>query len=170
MGGYHQVKMDALRAICGSLGLANPRTLLQSGNLLVEAGGKDLAALAKRIEKAIEESFGFHSDVILRTASEMRHVVEANPFADRTGLNPAKLTVTFLAADPGEAARQSVRRLPTDPEELYITGREIYIYYPNGMGRTKLPVNRIEKALGTPGTTRNWNTVMKLLEMAGVRS
>jgi uncharacterized protein (DUF1697 family) len=165
VGGHRQIKMDALRAICGPLGLANPRTLLQSGNLVFETSAKDLGGLARRIEQALTQTFGFHSDVILRTASQMRQVVEANPFAGRTSLNPAKLAVTFLAADPGEAARETVRRLPTDPEELHITARELYIYYPNGMGRSKLHLNRIEKALGTPGTTRNWNTVTKLLEM-----
>ena len=59
-----------------------------------------------------------------------------------------------------------MRRLPVGPEELYITGRELYIYYPNGLGRTKLQLKLIERALKTPGTTRNWNTVTKLLEMA----
>jgi len=103
---------------------------------------------------------------MLRTASEMRQVVDANPFAARTGLDPSKLTVTFLAADPGNRAREAVRQIPTDPEELHIIGRELYIYFPNGMGRTKLPMNKIEKTLGTPGTSRNWNTVTKLLEMA----
>jgi uncharacterized protein (DUF1697 family) len=165
VGGHRQIKMDALRAICGPIGLANPRTLLQSGNLVFHTGCEDLGDLAKRIERALEQSFGFHSDAILRTAPEMHRVVEANPFAGRIGLDPAKLAVTFLSADPGDAARKAVRQIPSDPEELHIKGRELYIYYPNGMGRSKLPVNRIEKALGTPGTTRNWNTVTKLLEM-----
>ena len=158
--------MDALRGLCEPLGLANPRTLLQSGNLVFESSAKDMAKLAKRIEQALEQTFGFHSDVILRTAAEMRQVVEANPFAGRIGLHPAKLAVTFLAADPGDEAREVARRLPTDPEELYITGRELYVYYPNGMGRTKLQLKQIEKALKTPGTSRNWNTVRKLLDMA----
>ena len=160
------MKMDALRAACESLGLQDPRTLLQSGNMVFGTTAKDLQRLAKRIEAAVEEAFGFHSDVILRTASEMREVVEGSPFGGRTGLDPAKLTVTFLARDPGEQAREAVRQIPIDPEELHIIGRDVYIYFPNGMGRTKLPMNRIEKMLGTPGTNRNWNTITKLLEMA----
>jgi uncharacterized protein (DUF1697 family) len=166
LGGHNAVKMDTLRGLCEPLGLENPRTLLQSGNLVFETSVKDMARLAKRIEQTMEQTFGFHSDVILRTAAEMRQVVEASPFAGRTGLHPAKLAVTFLAADPGDAAREAVRRLPVDPEELYIIGRELYVYYPNGLGRTKLQLKQIEKALKTAGTTRNWNTVTKLLEMA----
>jgi uncharacterized protein (DUF1697 family) len=161
------IKMDALRVLCAQLGLGNPRTLLQSGNVVFETTAKDMAALAKRIEQVLEQTAGFHSDVVLRTAAEMRQVVEANPFHGRSGLHPGKLAVTFLAVDPGEAAREAVRNVPADPEELHAIGRELYIYYPNGMGRTKLPLSRIEKALGTPGTSRNWNTVTKLLEMAG---
>jgi uncharacterized protein (DUF1697 family) len=166
LGGHNRVKMGDLCALCHPLGLENPRTLLQSGNLIFHTTGKDLPALARRIEQALEQTFGFHSDVILRTAPEMRRVVEANPFAARTGIDPSRLIVTFLAADPGEAARETVRQLPADPEELHIAGRELYIYFPNGMGRTRLPMNRIEKILGTPGTGRNWNTVTKLLDMA----
>jgi uncharacterized protein (DUF1697 family) len=166
VGGNRMIKMDALRALCDQLGLNNPRTLIQSGNVVFETSAKDMAVLAKRIERAVEQAFGFHSDVILRTASDMRQVVEASPFADRSGFHPGKLLITFLADDPGEAARENVRQLPTEPEELYINGRELYIYFPNGMGRSKLSISRIEKALKTAGTSRNWNTVRKLLDMA----
>jgi uncharacterized protein (DUF1697 family) len=166
LGGYNKLNMQALRAMCESAGFSNPRTLLQSGNVVFQTGAQNLTRLSKRIEDAIEQTVGFRCDVILRTAAEMRQVVAASPFAGRTGLHPGKLTVTFLAADPGEQARETVRQIRASPEELFIQGREIYIYFPNGMGRTKLPVKQIEKALNTPGTARNWNTVTKLLEMA----
>jgi uncharacterized protein (DUF1697 family) len=93
-------------------------------------------------------------------------VVARNPFAKRRDIEPSKLLVTFLAYDPGRQARENVLKIQTDPEELRIEGRELYIYFPNGMGRSKLPMAAIEKALKTPGTSRNWNSVTKLLEMA----
>ena len=97
----------------------------------------------------------------------MKGVVARNPFARRRGIEPARLLVTFLAADPGEEARGKVRRMKAGPpEELYVDGRELYVYFPNGMGRSKLPVAAIEKALQTTGTARNWNSVSKLLELA----
>lgn len=164
--GSRRISMDALRALYESLELSAVRTYVQSGNVVFKTRERNLALLTKRIEAAIERTFGFHSDVIVRTTAEMRGVVAKNPFAGRNGIEPAKLLVTFLADDPGEDARQQVRSIKTEPEEMHITGRELYVYFPNGMGRSKLPSRAIGKALGTPGTARNWNSVTKLLEIA----
>jgi len=96
----------------------------------------------------------------------MRDVVAKNPCAKRRGIEPSKLLVSFLASDPDEEGREKVRQMKCDPEELRIEGRELYIYFPNGMGRSKLPWAGFEKTLKTPGTGRNWNSVTKMLEMA----
>ena len=84
----------------------------------------------------------------------------------RRGIEPGKLLVTFLAGDPAVEAREKVLKIKTDPEELSISGRELYIYYPNGMGRSKLSWIAVANALKTSGTGRNWNSVTKLLEIA----
>jgi uncharacterized protein (DUF1697 family) len=96
----------------------------------------------------------------------MADVVKRNPFGARTGIEPGKLGVTFLVSDPGSEARAVVRAIKVHPEELWIDGSELYIYFPNGLGRSKLPSAAIDRALRTPGTTRNWNSVTKLLEIA----
>lgn len=127
---------------------------------------RDLIALAKRIEEAIERGFGFRSAVVLRTSSELRDVIARNPFAKRRGIEPSRLLVTFLANIPCAEAREKVLSLKIDPEELRIDGRELYIYFPDGMARQKISWTVIEKMLKTPGTGRNWNSVIKLLEMA----
>lgn len=163
---HRRVKMDALRALYESLGLRDPQTYVQSGNVLFKTGERSLAALRKRIEEAIEQSFGFHSDVILRTTSELKDVVAHNPFATRSGIEPGKLVVTFLVSDPSSEAREKFLALKADPEELRINGRELYIYYPNGMGRSKLSPALIERALKISGTARNWNSVTQLLALA----
>jgi uncharacterized protein (DUF1697 family) len=163
---HRRMKMDDLKAVYESLKLRDVRTYVQSGNVVFTSDEREFGKLVGRIERAIEKTFGFHSDVVVRTASEMRNVVARNPFAKRRGIEPAKLVVTFLAADPGEAARAAVRKIPTSPEELHIAGRELYIYFPDGQGRSKLPTSAIERALATSGTARNWNSVTKLLEMA----
>jgi uncharacterized protein (DUF1697 family) len=165
LGGHHQIRMEALKALCISLGLKGPRTYLQSGNVVFTSRSAS-EALARRIEGAIEESCGFRPAVILRTASAMKDVVARNPFAGRPGLENAKLATVFLDCDPGHAARDVVNRIDTSPEELRACGRELYIYFPNGMGRSKLQLKRIESALKATGTARNWNTVTKLLEIA----
>jgi len=166
VGGHKMVKMDALCALCGSLGLRDTQTYVQSGNVIFQTEGRDLVRLRKRIEDGIEKTFGFHSDVILRTPAELRDVIARNPFASRRGIDPKRLTVTFLTSDPGKEAREKLLAMKAEPEELRIEGRELYIYYPNGMARPKLTWPIIEKTLKTSGTARNWNTVTKLIEMA----
>ena len=166
LGSHNQVQMTALRALYEALGLQDPQTYVQSGNVVFRTKERDLAALAGKIEKAIERSFGFRTPVIVRTLSELRDVARRNPFARRSGIDPRKLLVMFLASHPGAEAREQVLKIKTEPEELRIDGREAYMYFPNGMGRPKVSWVAIEKKLKTSGTGRNWNSVTKLLEIA----
>jgi uncharacterized protein (DUF1697 family) len=166
LAAHNRIKMDALRALYESLDLRNPVSYVQSGNIVFRTGERNLARLASRIGDAIARDFAFRTDVILRTSSEMRDVIARNPFARRDGIDPRKLLVHFLAAAPGPEARHKILQIKADPEELRIGGRELYIYFPNGMARPKLSMAAIERALKTPGTGRNWNTVVKLCEIA----
>lgn len=166
LGPHKRIKMDALRDLYQALGFKDPQTYVQSGNVLFKTSERSLASVAKRIEKGIEETFGFHSNLILRTAAEMQSVIARNPFATRSGIEPGKLLVTFLAGEPTPEARAKLAAIKCDPEELRLDGRELYIYYPNGMGRSKLSPALVERALKISGTGRNWNSVTKMLEMA----
>jgi len=166
VGGHHKIQMDALRALYESLGLQNPQTHINSGNVIFKSEARDVDVLRRRIEKGIERTFDFHADVMLRTCSDLRDVIAKNPFATRRGIDPKKFAVIFLAAEPSAEAREKALSIETDSEELRIGGRELYIYFANGMARPKLTPAVLEKALKTSGTARNWNTVMKLLELA----
>jgi len=166
VGGHQKIKMDALRAIYESLGLKDVRSYLQSGNVVFKTRERDLHPLPQKIESAIERSFGFRPDVVIRTTAELKDVIRKNPFAKRRGIEPGKLLVTFLAGAPTPEAREKVMKINPGPEEMHIRGREVYIYFPNGMGRSKLSWSQVAKALQTTGTGRNWNTVTQLLEMA----
>ena len=166
VGAHNRINMEALRALYESLKLRDAQTYVQSGNVIFKTREKDLVRLAKRIEDGIEKKFGFQSDVVVRTVVELRDVVARNPFAKRRGIEPGKLLVTFLAGDPGEEAREKVRGIKAEPDELRIDGREAYIYFPNGMGRPTLSWATIPKILKVSGTGRNWNSVTKMLEMA----
>lgn len=166
VGGHNMIRMEALRKLCEALGLRDVRTYVQSGNVVFRTGRRDMGQLAAMIEDAIEREAGFRPAVVLRTAAELRDVIARNPFAERDGIEPGKLIITFFASEPGNDAREKVLAMKTDPEEVRLDGREMYVWFPNGMGRTKLPVAGIEKTLKTPGTGRNWNTVTKLLDMA----
>ena len=165
LAGHHKIRMEDLRALCESLGLHNVQTYVQSGNVVFRTDERNLAKLAQRIEDAIEKKAGFRSSVILRTSSELIDVIARNPFATRRGLEPGKLIVTFLPAAPSPDIRDAVLKLKTNPEEVRLDGRELYTYFPDGMGRSKL-VPVMERILKKSGTGRNWNTVTKLLEMA----
>ncbi len=166
VGGNHKIKMDALRDLYASLDLRDVQTHVQSGNVVFRTKERNLARLTKRIEDAIEQAFGFHSNVIVRTRAEWSDVIARNPFAKRTGIEPSKLLVTFLGGFPEAEALKKLHAIKADPEELHINGRELYIYFPDGVGRTKLPWASIEKILKVPGTARNWTSVVKMIEIA----
>lgn len=165
VGGHNKIKMDALRALYESLKFTGCQTFIQSGNVIFKTKERNLAKLSSQIQTAIERSFGFRPDVILRTSDELRDVIARNPFAKRRGIEPGKLVVTFLASVPAPETRDNLLKLKTDPDELHIDGRELYIYFPNGMGRSKL-WSLIERTLKISGTGRNWNSVTKMLAIA----
>jgi uncharacterized protein (DUF1697 family) len=166
VGGHHKIKMDALRTLYESLRFGDPRTYVQSGNVIFRTKEKNSSALAKKIQNAIERTFGFGPEVILRTTDEVRKAIAASPFAASRNLEPGKILVTFLAAEPGPEAHTTLRSLKAYPEELHLKGRELYIYFPDGAGRSKLPWSSVEKLLKTSGTARNWNSVTKILAIA----
>ena len=170
VGGHNKVKMDALRSLYESLKLEDPRTYVQSGNVIfrtrLQTNEKHSAALARKIQAAIERKFGFRPDVILRTADELRSAIASSPFAKRPDLEPGKILVTFLAGDPGPDAHTRLLSLKSHPEELHLLRRELYIYFPDGAGKSKLPWSTIAKLLDTTGTARNWNSVTQMLAIA----
>ena len=166
VGAHNRIKMDALRAVHESLKFEDPRTYIQSGNVIFRTKEKNTAALAKKIENAFEREFGFRSEVILRTVEEFRKAIAASPFSGRRDINPGKLLVTFLGCEPGAEAHAALRSLEGYPEELHLLGRELYIYFPNGAGKSKLAWSSVAKMLKTTGTARNWNSVTQMLVIA----
>jgi uncharacterized protein (DUF1697 family) len=166
VGGHNKIKMDALRGLYESLGLRDVQTYVQSGNVVFRTKERNLAALGNKIENAIERSFGFRPVVVLRTSAELKNVIARNPFAKQSGIEPGKLLVTFLASHPAAEALEQVLKIKAGPEEMHIEWREVYIYFSNGQGRSKLSWVSVEKKLKTSGTGRNWNSVNKLLEIA----
>lgn len=166
VGGHNKIKMEALRSLYESLGMQDAQTYVQSGNVVFRTTERDQARLTKKIQNGIEKKLACKTEIIVRSVTELEDVIVRNPFANRRDVEPSKLLVIFLANEPSLERREKVLGIEADAEELHISGREVYIYFPNGMGKTKLPWTTIEKTLGTPGTGRNWNSVTKLLEMA----
>jgi uncharacterized protein (DUF1697 family) len=166
VAGHQKLNMEALRTLCGGLGLRDVQTYIQSGNVVFREDTGDPGVPARKIEDGIHQKYGFKPTVIVRTTSELRKAIANNPFAGRPEVAPNRLLVVFMASAPTRQARERVLALPCEPEELHIEGRELYIYYPNGMARPKIPLTRIEKLLERASTGRNLNTVNKLLSIA----
>ncbi|HEX7237946.1 MAG TPA: DUF1697 domain-containing protein [Gammaproteobacteria bacterium] len=167
VGGSGVLKMDALREAYESLGFADVRTLLQSGNVLFRSGLKDRERLARRIAQEIERRFDLRVEVILRTLAEVASIVDRGPVLSPRA-DKSKLLVMFLSAVPGASAQDALTKWHKDKqlkELLEIRGPEIYLYYPDGSGRSKLTGAVIEGKLDTAGTARNWNTLIKLVEV-----
>lgn len=167
LGPHNRIKMDALRALCTSLKFEDVRTYVQSGNVIFRSKQqKNEAEVAKKVQSAIEREYGFRPEVIIRTPEQMRQTIQANPFGQRVKMEPSKVLVTFLASEPDAEARAALSKLKEYPEELHLEGRELFIYFPNGAGKSKLPWSSLDKRLKTAGTARNWNSVLQILEIA----
>lgn len=167
VGGNKKITMAALSHLYESLGYPGAQTLLQSGNVVFRTDEADEAQIAHRIEAGIEQTFGFGVRILIRRYDTFSKAMAAHPYREDQLAEPAKILVTFLEMAPTAAALQELGAAHRGPEEWTLQGRELFLYYPDGMGRSRLDNNLIERRLGVTGTGRNWNTVNRLLALAG---
>ncbi len=163
--GGNTIRMNELKDLYESLGFKDVVTYIQSGNVVCTSDDADLARLPRHIEDSFAQKFGFHANVMIRTAAEFRAIIENNPFQNQPIKESKWVVVLFLATCPDRSAQEDLLMTYVGPEELYITGQEVYIYYPNGIGRSKLSHTLLEKKLKTIGTGRNWNTILQLQKL-----
>ncbi|WP_369212463.1 DUF1697 domain-containing protein [Streptomyces flavofungini] len=166
VSGHRKVPMAELRTLLTELGHGGVRTYLQSGNAVFRATGGDEESLAAEVRTAIEERFGFAVDVLVRDGAYLRAVADACPFP-AAALEPRQLHVTYFSA-PVDAARFAAVDQPAHlPEEFRLGDRALYLYAPDGLGRSKLAEKLSKPAVnkGIIATSRNWNTVTQLVEM-----
>jgi uncharacterized protein (DUF1697 family) len=166
LAGRNKVAMSDLRDLLEGLGMRNGRTLLQSGNLVFQTDVTPAADLERTLEEGAEEQIGLRTDFLVRTVQEWQAIIAENPFPDDAERDPSHLLVTCLKASPGPDEIAAIEGAVPGREAVLVKGREAYIYYPEGIGRSKLTIALIEKKLGTRGTGRNWNTVLKLGALA----
>ncbi len=165
VGGQKMVRMEALRNIFAGLGLTHVRTYVQSGNVVFESQEESQTSLAGRIEAAIEHTLGYHIPVFLHQAEQLKDVLAHNPFPTTAMKDTRLLHVSFLYREPDEGAWSRLV-VPSGIPDKYARGNSvIYLYYPNGSAKSRLPTSLFEKALGVPITDRNWNTVNTLYRM-----
>ena len=162
VGGRNKIRMAELRALFHDLGFANARTLLQSGNVVFETSETDLTRAQEQIEAGIGSAFGLEIHAILRSADEFDSIFGRQRFSEEELREARKAAVVFLSAAPEVEAVDKLRANNPGPEAIHAAGRELYIFYTEGMARSKLDNKRIERHLGLISTVRNWNTCLKL--------
>ena len=165
-GGF-RAPVGEQRAMAEEMGLKNPRTLQASGNLVVESG-KATAALEHDIEAAMERRFGLKIAAMVRTPDQWRELIVANPFPKEAKAHPAKVVAMVMKGGVKEGALEACRALAEGDERVEAVGDVLYFWFPNGQGQSAIFKKATPRLLGM-GTGRNWNTVLKLADMAGVK-
>ena len=166
VGGANRLPMADLRVTMQALGFENVATHIQSGNVVFDTSAPDTSgemALAVGIREAMAERHGVDVPVVLRSADELLRTVTAHPAA-KSGIDPKLLHVLFLDREPSDIG-EAIDPQRYEPDHWTITGREVYVTYPNGSARSKLTIDVFERALGVAATARNLNTVRKLAAM-----
>ena len=161
VGGAGTLSMAAVRDIARGCGFADVATYIQSGNVVFRSEGSDPATLGKQLRSAIRGATDLDPEVHVRTVDELAAVVDGNPFVDRAA-DPKQLHVSFLTEEP---APVELDPAAFEPEAWAFGDRAVYLFLPDGIGRSKL-ATQLARGAGAGGTTRNWRTVTTLLDMA----
>lgn len=168
VGGHKPVPMGELRALCAQLGLTDVQSYIQSGNLLFGSGQPATAAsIESALEGAIAERFGFPVDVLVRDASAWPALVAGNPLRTESEKQPSLVMLALAKRRPDPGAVTALRGRAQAGERIEAAGEAIWIHFAGGAGRSKLSPGLIDRLVGSPVTTRNWRTVLKLAELAG---
>ncbi|MBI2103180.1 DUF1697 domain-containing protein [Candidatus Woesearchaeota archaeon] len=166
VAGQKKIKMSDLRALYESLGFRNVTTYIQSGNVIFQSTQTDLMALSQKIEEKIHKKYHFQVAVIIRTIPEMKQIIDENPFVKDRHEEVNKLYSTFLTKKPSPLALQGLNQVQKNKEEFVISSRTLYLFIPESYGKAVLSNTLLEKRLKVTASTRNWKTVLKLVELA----
>jgi len=163
VSGQKKIKMVDLRAHLEEVGFKNIQTYIQSGNIIFEHTSTTAKELENTIEQKLEKEYGFHVPTLIKTPAELTSVIKHNPFKNE---EEKRLYVTFLYDLPEPEKLEKLEEVNYEPEQYIVDQKNIYFFSPLGYGNAKMNNNFFEKKLKTNATTRNWNTVNKLVEMA----
>ena len=165
LGAANRIAMKDLAPVFSDLGCREVRTYIQSGNVIFRAGDALAAKIEDAAQGAIVARFGLDVPVVVRSAGDLRRVAASNPFLER-GEDPKSLHVLFLKERPADSDVASLDPGRSPGDEFAVVGREVYLFCPNGIARSKLTNEYVDARLKTRSTSRNWNTLLKLIELA----
>ena len=155
------------RAMAEAMGLRNPRTLAASGNLVVESD-KATDTLEHDIEAAMEKTFGLKVAAMVRTPDQWERLVAANPFPDEAAAHPSRMVAMVMKAGVKDGVLDAIRAFAAAGEKAEAIGDVLYFWHPDGIGHSKMAEKAQPRLIGM-GTGRNWNTVLKLADMVGLK-
>ena len=164
VSGQRMIKMDELKKVLGELNFTNVRTYIQSGNIIFEVEKTDQDYLEKQIGEQILNYFGFPVSIVIRSRPELEKIHNSNPFLEKRNEPVDKLYVTFFPEEPDPDHLIKIEGNLFLPDEFVVSGREVYLFCPNGYGRTKLTNKFFENKLKVLATTRNRKTIEMLLK------
>src|SRR3954471_19692549 len=162
--GGRKLPMAELRTLCAGLGWEDVATYIQSGNLVFTAPG-EAEAIETMLEKAIAGAFGLDVPVMVRSRAEWAKYHAENPFPNEAKDEPARLMLVVTKRPPAVGAAEAIEARATAGERVRQAGDVLWFHFPNGAGESKLTPSLVDRAIGSPGTARNYNTVMKLKAM-----
>jgi uncharacterized protein (DUF1697 family) len=166
MAGHNLIKMTELANLFIDIGFVDAKTYIQSGNVIFSHyGDKSLPSLSDDIEKAILKKFNLSISVMTRKNDDLIKLSAFNPYLAEPAFDPSKMAVIFIHETPHNTHIQKVAEVDFPPDKFKIIGDEIFIYCPNGFGRTKLYTGFFEKKMGVTGTARNWKTITTILNL-----
>ena len=151
VGGHRPIKMAVLLDLLTELGFAGAQSLLQSGNLVFRNQERTGLELEDFLEKEAAKRLQLQTDFLVRTAEEWKRIIASNPFQDEAKRDAARMVVTFLKSAPSANDVKALQAAITGPEIVAADGRQAYIVYPAGIGRSRLTNTLIEKKLGIRG-------------------
>lgn len=166
VGGHRKLPMADLRGLCGELGFAAVQTYIQSGNVVFTANGA-ADAIEAALEQGIVRVFGFHVDVVVRTAAQWATIVAGNPLRATAETEADHVLLGVSKRPPQAEVVETLRARATAGERVEAAGEVLWFHYPSGMGRSKWTPALLDRLVGSPLTARNWRTVLKLAELAG---
>jgi uncharacterized protein (DUF1697 family) len=166
MTGHNLIKMTELANLFIDIGFGDAKTYIQSGNVIFSyEGDKSSSSLSDDLEKAILKKFNLSISVMTRKNDDLVKLSDFNPYLAEPNFDPSKMAVIFLHETPLDPQIQKVAGVDFPPDKFEIIGDEIFIYCPNGFGRTKLYTGFFEKKMGVTGTARNWKTITTILNL-----
>jgi len=171
MAGHNMIRMTDLASLFREKGFTDAETFIQSGNVIFsDPGGRSVKEITALVEEAISGRFGLTIPALVRDIPDMKKIITKNPFLDEPGFDPTKMAVMFLYGEPDEERLAKLNELSYPPDKFEVISREVFIWCPNGFGRTKLYTNFFEGKLKVNGTARNWNTINTILGIAETKA